>query len=221
MNVGNAFADGKAVLKDDRQAAHFYRLGCDAGEPLGCFNLSVFQASGRGGPRDLVGAYTYADRACARGAPLGCVRVAQATILGEGVAKDTTGGVGQLDAMCTGGEVEGCKALCTLYDRGLGDVQAEEGKSADYLKKACDLHDDVSCSIWKLQKTEDLTATTPARINALLRNQCNAGNMKSCEKLGRNLISGTGAPKDEVAGAEYLAKACSGGEATACAPGAR
>ena len=193
MNVGNAFADGKAVLKDDRQAAHFYRLGCDAGEPLGCFNLSVFRASGRGGPRDLVGAYTYADRACARGAPLGCVRVAQATILGEGVAKDTTGGVGQLDAMCTGGEVEGCKALCTLYDRGLGDVQAEEGKSADYLKKACDLHDDVSCSIWKLQKTEDLTATTPARINALLRNQCNAGNMKSCEKLGRNLIAGRGA----------------------------
>jgi len=123
--------------------------------------------------------------------------------------------------MCTRGEAEGCKALATVYEQGLGDVPAASLQGEEYRKKACDLHDDVSCGARKLEKTVDLTATTPARINAALRDQCNAGNMKSCEKLGRNLIDGTGAPKDEVGGAEYLIKACSAGETSACAPGAR
>jgi TPR repeat protein len=147
--------------------------------------------------------------------------MAKAKILGEGIAKDMNGGLGQLDTMCTRGEVEGCKALAAVYEQGLGDVPAASLQGEEYRKKACDLHDDVSCGARRLEKTVDLTATTPARINAALRDQCNAGNMKSCEKLGWNLMNGTGVPKDEVAGAEYLIKACSAGETSACAPGAR
>ena len=221
VNLGNAFAEGKVVIKDDARAAHFYLQGCNAGEPLGCLNLSVFHADGRGMAKDLVGAYTYADKACAKGATPGCVRVARAKILGEGITKDTTGGLGQLDTMCTSGRAEGCKELAAVYDRGLGDVQADPTKSAEYVKKACDLHDVPSCDVQHMAKTVDLSATTPARINAALRRECDTGKMASCEILGQNLKGGLGAPKDEVAGAAYLAKACSGGQTSACGPGKR
>jgi TPR repeat protein len=95
-------------------------------------------------------------------------------------------------------------------------VQADPNKSAEYLKKACDLHDAESCARRGFEKTVDLTSTMPARINASLRQQCKAGQMKSCEQFGRNALDGVGMPKDAVAGAEYLGKACSGGEASAC-----
>jgi TPR repeat protein len=221
IRAKNAFAEGTAVIKDDARAAHFYQLGCDAGEPLGCFNLSVFQAAGRGVKKDPALAYTYADKACTRGAALGCARVAKAKLLGEGITKDATAGLGQLETMCTSGGVDGCKALAGLYAQGLGDVPADPSKSAEYWKKACDLHDLASCAVRPMEKTVDLTATTPARINAALRDQCNAGQMASCERFGRNLIGGVGVPKDAVAGAECLAKTCSGGETSACTSGAR
>jgi TPR repeat protein len=218
VNLGNAFAEGTAVIKDEARAAHFYQLGCDAGEPLGCFNLSVFQGAGRGVKKDPALSYTSADKACTQGAALGCARVARAKILGEGITKDTTGGLGQLETMCTSGGVDGCKALAGLYAQGLGDVHADPSKSAEYWKKACDLHDLASCAVRPMEKTVDLTATTPARINAALRDECGTGNMASCERFGRNLIGGVGVPKDAAAGAEYLAKACSGGETSACSP---
>jgi TPR repeat protein len=149
------------------------------------------------------------------------VNAAKEKIVGEGIAKDTNAGVAELDAMCTRGTVEGCKALANAYETGLGDVQPSESRSGEYLTKACELHDKESCGKAHLQKTGTLTATMPARINAALRDQCDAGRMKSCEMLGRNLSNGTGVPKDEAAGAEYLKKACKGGETTACGVGGR
>ncbi len=216
-NVGNAFADGEVVMRDDERAFHFYQLACDDTEPLGCANMGVFYAEGRGVKKDAARAYSYADRACAMGAQIGCVHVARAKILGEGIGKDTSGGLGQLETMCTREEAPGCAGLATVYEHGLGDVQAEPGKSAEYLKKACDLHDEVSCVRRRGKKAVDLSSTTPARINASLRDQCNAGKLESCETFGRFANEGIGMPKDPVTGAEYLAKACSGGRASACA----
>ena len=100
-------------------------------------------------------------------------------------------------------------------------MQADQTKSAEYVKKACELHDATSCGVQHLAKTIDLTATMPARINAGLRHECAAGKMTSCERFGRNLIDGVGVPKDAVTGAEYLTKACSGGVTAACRPGTR
>ncbi|HEY6321774.1 MAG TPA: hypothetical protein VJA16_09475, partial [Thermoanaerobaculia bacterium] len=41
---------------DQRAAADRYRQACEAGQPLGCYNLGMVEATGLGAPRDLAAA---------------------------------------------------------------------------------------------------------------------------------------------------------------------
>jgi hypothetical protein len=205
------------VPKNESLGARFFLRGCEAGEPMGCFNVSVAYGEGRGVPNDPAQSFTFADRACTMGAAAGCVRTARATITGEGVAKDVKAGLAQLDAMCTRHESVGCESLANLFTSGAGsDVPADPLRVREYAKKACDLGSQRYCGADQLLSKVDSVDSTAAQGNALFQTKCDAGDPVACGLLGESLLAGIGASVDRAKGTSLLAKACGGGFDPAC-----
>jgi TPR repeat protein len=70
--LGDLYADGRGVAKDERRAATLYEKACTGGNAVGCYNLGVFYADGRGVPKDAKRAAALFKQSCQAGISEGC-----------------------------------------------------------------------------------------------------------------------------------------------------
>ena len=69
-DLGNLFATGNGVGKDERRAVALFTRACDAGDAAGCSNLGIMFVTGVGVGKDEARAAALFTRACDGGIPL-------------------------------------------------------------------------------------------------------------------------------------------------------
>ena len=67
LNLGDMYANGRGVLKDDAEAARWYRLAAEQGVAAAQFNLGAIYATGEGVLKDSVLAHMWSNIAGANG----------------------------------------------------------------------------------------------------------------------------------------------------------
>jgi hypothetical protein len=75
--LGQRYANGSGVARDDDQAAQLFSTACDAGSADACATLGQWRAVGRGGGQQREEAAQLYERACALGSEVGCERQRQ------------------------------------------------------------------------------------------------------------------------------------------------
>lgn len=64
FNLGNMYALGKGVTRDQFTAVDFYQKACEGGRPSGCWNAASAYHTGNGRPYDEGEALKYVRKAC-------------------------------------------------------------------------------------------------------------------------------------------------------------
>jgi TPR repeat protein len=76
--LGDLYADGRGVAKDERRAATLYEKACTVGLAEGCYNLGTLYTAGLGVTKDEGRAASLYEMACKGGDPLACYKRAAA-----------------------------------------------------------------------------------------------------------------------------------------------
>src|SRR5262249_32493942 len=76
VSVGNQYANGNGVTRDEARAVALYSKACDGQDARGCSDLGFMKEYGRGIERDLPGAAVLYQKACDGGDMLGCSNLA-------------------------------------------------------------------------------------------------------------------------------------------------
>jgi serine/threonine protein kinase len=217
VNQGSMEFSGNGVPVSKELATHHFLRGCDLGNTAGCVALS--DAYGSGPLKDPAKSYEFARRACEANNKTGCAQEVLALVLGNGVPKDVQGGISQLDGMCTNQQQPAaCEDLAKLYSGGLSrDVASDAIKQRDYTHKACLAGSTLYCGIEHVLAKGDSLQSKGLQNYALLKANCDKGDLVQCTLLGENLISGKGGiAVDKDKGNALLKDACAKGIARAC-----
>ncbi|MEM8726094.1 MAG: tetratricopeptide repeat protein [Pseudomonadota bacterium] len=113
---------------------------------------------------------------------------------------------------CEMGHAEACGGVGISYISGMGQVK-DPLKGLDYMRKACDLNDALSCT---LGGSLFVVGETFAEAVPLLKKGCDLGDGNGCVELGRLYYSGDGIEQNvDFAGAKFV-KGCSLESAEGC-----
>ena len=86
--LGNAYASGKGVAKDEVKAVKWYRKAAEQGDAVAQFNLGVAYAYGRGVAKNLAKAVKWYEEAAEQGMAEAQFNLGEAYVTGEGVDQD-------------------------------------------------------------------------------------------------------------------------------------
>ncbi len=86
--LGNLFADGKGVARDDAAAFKWFRRAADQGNAAAQYNVAASYAAGVGVPKSDVEAAGWFRRAAEQGMPVAQLNLGLLHASGTGVAKD-------------------------------------------------------------------------------------------------------------------------------------
>ena len=88
--LGDSYADGKGVAKNDAEALRWYRLAAAQGYANALFNLGTMYANGQGVLQDYAEAVKWYRLAAAQGFPLALSNLGVMYFKGQGVLEDDT-----------------------------------------------------------------------------------------------------------------------------------
>jgi TPR repeat protein len=194
--LGFLYATGKAVKKDDKQAAVLYRKSCDLGDGQGCYNAGLMAEAGRGVKEDAARAAADYEAACELGSTTGCTNLGFLYERGRGVREDRARAVALYQKGCDGTSCStpnlgGCVNVGRAYRDGIG-VAKDEAKAAEIFRSACE----------RPAKDGDPHAA--------------ASGARACSLLGGLYIAGEGIPKDMEHGRDFSILGCDRGDAFGC-----
>jgi TPR repeat protein len=118
--LGELYADGLGVAKDDKKAAEWYKLAAARGDRAAIFALAMFKMTGRAGPADP----PEAARMMAEAAKLGHIVAAYDLALlymeGQAVPQSFSRAAELMRAAADAGNPQAQYALATFYKEGRG-----------------------------------------------------------------------------------------------------
>ncbi len=226
-----------------RRAARAFRRGCDRGDAAGCHALALALLEGRGVTQDPKEGLALLERACAGEDGTSCRQLA--ALHGEGlfVKRDDkvalhyqrracTAGDGpsctelalrardegrmqeaidDLGAACDAGDTRGCALLGDAY---VMQEPPEPAKAAEHYARACQGGLWEACG--RVAALEGAGGIDEARLRALYRLACDAGEMSACDWLAGMLLDGIGGPSDPAGAARLYDRACEKEVASSC-----
>ncbi len=118
--LGELYANGQGVGRDDAKAESWYKLAADRGDRNAIFALAMFRFEGRNGPRDIkAGAKLLAD-AVKLGHPAAAYDLGLLYMQGQGVQQDLKHAAALFGFAAKAGNAEAQYALATMYKDGRG-----------------------------------------------------------------------------------------------------
>ncbi len=208
--VGDRYARGLGVPRDQGEAAARWRKACDGGDAKGCGRLGHAQLQGIGVPVDRAAGRFLLQKACESGWGGGCRDLAWANRTGTGgeinpkvAASLSTDARRHFESGCAT-DPEACT--------GLADALLRENptKAALFAGRACETGDPDGCAaLAGYQKDVKQSLRT-------LNGACESGSLRACRTLGARLAAGVGTKPDPARAERLLKVACDGGEALGC-----
>jgi len=205
--LGQEYARGLGVAKDEVKAASLFKRACDADGPIGCSNLARAYQQGLGVPRDDAAARSLYERACDLGNTSGCADLGILLQRGIGGPPDAPRAVTMFQRACDGGSTLGCGSLGFAYARGNG-VARDDVRAVTLYQRACDAGGAPSCNNLATMYTvgrgveKDL-----AHAAVLLERSCQGNFADGCETLSQRYDKGVGVERDPARATELMRRA--------------
>jgi len=138
--LGEIYAQGLGVGRDDAKAAQWYKLAADKGNRDALFALAMFNFQGRAGTRDLAEAARLLDAAAKLGHPSAAYDLGLLYMQGQQVTQDFRRAAELFAIAAEAGNPEAQYALATMYKEGRG-VTKDSTRAAQLYEKACNGND--------------------------------------------------------------------------------
>ena len=165
------------------RAAHFFMMGCDAGQPDLCTEVGDFYANGRGFPVDAARARELYTRACDANGPEGCFRLGEVYERGTGVTRDPARAVTFYQRACDPGYDLACLRLAELLRTG-PDAVRDVARAFTLNKAMCDRRIWFGCYPVGLAYRDGLgTVRDLATARTMLRDACNSEAGLGCAEV--------------------------------------
>jgi len=180
---------------------------CQNNSASGCFTLGTLLGSGKGVPRDPVGAARSFTHACDTGLDRACESVVNLV---------RTDGDGVLLQPCSRGDGESCLMLGLLYYGGQGVSRNLEYSAALY-QQSC--MDGVTRGCGQLGESYLFGEGVPkdmGKARQILENACDAGYAPGCFNVGIMHREGVATPKDPQVAEARFRRGCELGYRQAC-----
>jgi TPR repeat protein len=197
--LGELYANGFGVPRDDRKAAEWYALAADRGDREAMFALAMFRLGGRVGARDRDGAVTLLGQA----AKLGHVAAAYDLALLHLENQDFARAAELLKTAADAGSPEAQYALATLYKEGRGVPQdrAQATRLMAAASRTGNVDAEVEYAIALFNG--DGTPADEAAAAALLLKAARKGSPIAQNRLARVLAAGRGMAANPVEAAKW------------------
>jgi TPR repeat protein len=194
--IGEIYRDGLAGKQNWLEAARWYRLADERGDPRAAFALARAHLEGAGVPADLKQARRYFERAAAKDHPAALYNLGIMAI--EGELQDYKKAAELFTRASALGDLDATYSLALLYRNAQG-VDRDDRKGAELLKAAADQHHlpamiDYAIALFNGRGTEpDEPGAAAYLIRAAWRNAPVAQN-----RLARMYSAGRGVKFDMV-----------------------
>jgi TPR repeat protein len=210
--LGELYAEGLGVPRDDRRAAEWYKLAAAHGDSNAMFALAMFALNGRAGPRDRDASTRWLAAAAKLGHPLAAYDLALLYIEGQMFPQDFNRAAEFLRVAAQAGSADAQYALGTFYKTGRG-VPQDARQAAQWWAKAA-LADNTDAQVEyaiALFNGEGVDRNEEA-ATALFRKAAKRGSAIAQDRLARILASGRGAPRDLAEATKWHLISRAGGE---------
>lgn len=195
------------------------QAGCDEGHAPSCYRVGLGYAEGVGVPADPNFASTAFASACEVGHARSCFTLGMLQLEGK-TFPGPDGPWPLLLKGCDGKVAESCQILAERTLRGEG-IERDPIAAAGLFRRSCVGGQVGACVQGGLlyRDGEEGLPRNGETAAFLLELGCDAGSAVSCGYLGEILLKGIGVSVDADRGKELLGRACSEGDAAACAIG--
>jgi uncharacterized protein len=196
--LGELYAAGLGVRRDDAKAAEWYKLAADRGDRDAVFALAMFRLQGRAGPTDREAAAKLLAAAAKLGHAVAAYDLALLYIEGHLFPQDFGRAAELLRTAAGAGNPQAQYALGTLYKEGRG--VPKDMKEAVRLFALASLADNADAEVEygiALFNGNGVAKNEPAAA-AQFRKAALHGNAVGQDRLAWILAEGRGAPKNPV-----------------------
>ena len=135
--MGQRYANGKGVTKDDAQAAAWYRKAAEQGHAPAQFNLGLMYANGTGVAKDDAQAVSWYRKAAEQGFATAQLNLGAMYANGTGVAKDDEQAVSWFRKAAEQGDATAQNNLGVMYANGRG-LARDYAQAAAWYRKAAE-----------------------------------------------------------------------------------
>ena len=201
--LGELYAAGLGVARNDAKAADWYKLAAERGDPAAMFALGIFSLEGRAGPRDRLAGAKWFAAAAKLGHPLAAYNLALLYMEGQLFPQDFVRAAELLRVAAQAGNPEALYALGTFYKEGRGvpkDIsEAVRLWAAAAIADNTDAQVEYAIALYN----GDGTAKNEAAAAAWFRKAALKGSAIAQDRLARILATGRGAPTNPVAATKW------------------
>jgi TPR repeat protein len=210
--LGELYADGYCVPKNDEKAAEWYKLAADRGDRDAMFALAMFRLQGRAGSRDRDASAKLLAAAAKLGHPIAAYDLALLYIEGQLFPRDFNRAAELLHVAAVAGNAEAQYALGTLYKEGRGvPKNMSEAVRLWALASLAD-NPDAQVEYAIALFNGDGVAKNEQAAAALFHKAAQRGNAIAQDRFARILAEGRGAPADPVRATKWHLISKAGGE---------
>ena len=209
--LGELYANGYGVAKDEKKALAWFSLAADRGDRQAMFALAMFRFAGRGGAQDQAEAAALLDKAAKLGHVAAAYNLALLYLEGQQVRQDVRARRRTAARRADAGSPEAQYALATLYKEGNG-VPKDAARGDD-----CSAPRRAPAMSRPRSSTPSRCSTAPASTKdesgaaAIFRKAATKGNAIAQNRLARILATGRGVPADPVEATKWHIIAKAGG----------
>lgn len=141
VRAGERHLDGKGVPKDANKAGKAFRMGCDAGDAIGCRLLGYLFATGEGGhAKDLTKAAALYRQACDKRDSSGCSNLGIIYARGQGgLAGGHRAAFPYFLRACVMLNAQACFYVGHAYETGTGGKTPSKTMARTWYRKSCKL----------------------------------------------------------------------------------
>ncbi len=201
--IGELYANGYGVPKDEKKALAWFSLAADRGDRQAMFSLAMFRFAGRGAPQDRAEAAVLLEKAAKLGHVAAEYNLALLYLEGQDVPRNIARAVELLRAAADVGSPEAQYALATLYKDGNGvpkdPVMATKLLATAARAGVIDAEVEYAIALFNGSGV----AKDEAAAAVLFRKAAHKGNPIAQNRLARILASGRGLPADPVGAARW------------------
>ena len=190
FNLGNAYANGKMVSRDDKRAFALWTKACEGAVGIACYEVS-FEYGGGGSvvAKDEAKQLSLLQRSCELGHPRACFVLGRLHHEGKVVPLDLEKARALYATACTAGYWSACTNLGVCHQRGTC-AKKDDAAAIRLLSDACDHDIALACdNAAGMYARGEGTAVDKPKAVEYLRKACKGGISEACADLKKSGLS--------------------------------
>ncbi len=206
LELGERFANGRGVPKDDAQAFQWNLRAAQAGNATGELRVGVAYALGRGVARDYDQAFSWMQRASDQQNITATAHLGELYIMGWGVKPDPGKGFALVSKAAAAGDAEGQFYAGLAYRDGEG-VDRNPSLAFQYLSRSARQYNTrAMVNLAGLSEQGIGVSQDAAQALALYREAGERGNGRGFAEAGRMYRAGVGVDRNVIVALQYFQK---------------